>query len=172
MLCTCSWADQKENLQTVTSTKSKVPRLNSWTARRRRLSSEARLPGAQCAYLLSTFTLLWKSKEQMKAGTVKGPVQTLQAEKLNGFWQRKQIKSPICVQFHLSHKKKKRILKTRILLCNKYLLLLYGSLYNINHKCIEPSETPVAPVLARYNMQPPTLHPRAWQLKRVLKQAK
>lgn len=53
----------------------------------------------------------------MKAGTVKGPAHTLQAEKLNGLWQRKQIKSPISVQFHLSHKKKKRrILKTRILL--------------------------------------------------------
>lgn len=44
----------------------------------------------------------------MRAGTIKGPVQTLQAEKLNGFWQRKQIKSPIWVQIHLSHKKKKK----------------------------------------------------------------
>lgn len=43
----------------------------------------------------------------MRAGTIKGPGQTLQAEKLNGFWQRKQIKSPICVQIHPSHKKKK-----------------------------------------------------------------
>lgn len=42
----------------------------------------------------------------MRAGTIKGPGQTLQAEKLNGFWQRKQIKSPICVQIHPSHKKK------------------------------------------------------------------
>lgn len=58
----------------------------------------------------------------MRAGTIKGPVQTLQAEKLNGFWQRKQIKSPICVQIHLSHKKKVNS-QTRILLCNKYLLV-------------------------------------------------